>query len=123
MKNLLKDLSSVENLGKGYLVMPEQKKLRRTLKKPPESNLNLEHNNSENTPTTEYKAPKRKSTQQKTIRLDEDVIQTVKVVAKFLGKTEQDFIIDSVKLELNKHLEAAKAQITAQIASLPSQIQ
>ncbi|NRA69107.1 MAG: hypothetical protein HRU19_31840 [Pseudobacteriovorax sp.] len=85
--------------------------------------MNLEHNNSENTPTTEYKAPKRKSTQQKTIRLDEDVIQSVKVVAKFLGKTEQDFIIDSVKLELNKHLEAAKAQITAQIASLPSQIQ
>ena len=66
---------------------------------------------------------KRKIPIQKTVRLDEDVMQSVKIVARFLEKTEQDFIIDAVKVQLNKHLPAAKAQITAEIAQLPSQLQ
>lgn len=70
-----------------------------------------------------YPQKRRSAPQQKTIRLDEEMMQSVKVVAKFLGKTEQDFIIDAVKIELNKHLVTAKEQIAAQISKLPSHIQ
>jgi gamma-glutamylcysteine synthetase len=64
--------------------------------------------------------PRSSSPQQKTLRLEEDLFQAVKIVAKSLNMTEQDFIVAAIKKETNVHLAAAKELLTAQIASLPS---
>ncbi len=63
---------------------------------------------------------KKNTPQQKTLRLDENLFQAVKVVAKSLNMTEQDFIIAAIKKETNLHIAEAKDKITAQIASIPT---
>ena len=57
---------------------------------------------------------------QKTLRLEEDLFQAVKIVAKSLNMTEQDYITEAIKKETNLHLAKAKERLTAQIASIPS---
>lgn len=63
---------------------------------------------------------KKRQSQQKTLRLDEDLFQAVKLVARSLDMTEQDFIVEAIKKETNLHVNNAKKLIAAQIASLPS---
>ena len=88
------------------------------------SNENLNYNDGHDhnkITASEYPSKLKKcSPQQKTLRLEEDLFQAVKIVSKSLGMTEQDFIVSAIKKETNVHLATAKERLTAQIANLPS---
>ena len=61
--------------------------------------------------------------QQKTVRLDPELHRAVKKVAESVGMTEQDFITEAIKKEVNKHLEATKRRLMAEISEMPSSFQ
>jgi predicted DNA binding CopG/RHH family protein len=69
---------------------------------------------------TEPRARPKVEPQMKTLRLDPTLFQAVKVVAKSLGMTEQDYIIEAIRKETQLHIVQARQSEIARLTQLPT---